>query len=45
MNFVDGERSVYDIAMAVSTEYDDIEPEEVKRFLDICKSAEKVTYL
>ncbi len=45
MNFVDGERSVYDIAIAVSTEYDDIEPEEVKRFLDICKSAEKVTYL
>ena len=45
INFVDGKRSVYDIAIAVSTEYDDIEPEEVKRFLDICKSAEKVTYL
>jgi len=45
MNFVDGKRSVYDIAIAVSTEYNDIEPEEVKRFLDIYESAEKVTYL
>ena len=45
MNFVDGKRSVYDIAIAVSTEYDDVEPEEVKRFLDICKSVGQINYL
>jgi len=45
MNFVDGKRSVYDIAIAVSAEYDDVEPEEVKRFLDICKSVGRIMYL
>jgi hypothetical protein len=44
MNFVDGERSVYDIAIAISMEYHDIEPLDVKRYLDIYKSTGKITF-
>jgi len=44
MNFVDGERSVYDIAMAISMEYHAVEPLDVKRYLDIYKAAGKITY-
>ena len=45
MNFVDGERSVYDIAIAISLEYHAVEPLDVKRYLDIYKAAEKITYI
>ena len=45
MNFVDGERSVYDIAIAISLEYHDIDPLDVKRYLDIQEAAGKTTYL
>jgi hypothetical protein len=44
MNFVDGERSVYEIAMAISLEYQGTEPLNVKRYLDIYKAAGKITY-
>ena len=45
MNFVDGERSVYDIAIAISLEYHAVEPLDVKHYLDIYKAAEKITYI
>ena len=45
MNFVDGERSVYDIATAVSLEYHSIPPEDVRRYLDINKTAGKIEYI
>jgi len=44
MNFVDGRRSVYDIAIAISMEYHDIEPLDVKRYLDIYNATGKITY-
>jgi len=44
MNFVDGKRSVYDIAIAISMEYHDIDPLDVKRYLDIYKATGKITY-
>ena len=45
MNFVDGKRSVYNIATAVSLEYHNIAPQDVHRYLDIYKSAGKITYI
>ena len=45
MNFVDGERSVYNIATAISLEYQNIDPLDVQRYLDIMKAAGKITYL
>lgn len=45
MNFVDGERSVYEIAMAIGLEYQDTEPLDVKRYLDIYKAAGKIRYI
>jgi len=44
LNFVDGKRSVYDIALAVSLEYRDVEPADVKRFFDLYKAAGRITY-
>jgi len=44
LNFVDGERSVYEIAMAISLEYQGTDPLNVKRYLDIYKAAGKITY-
>ena len=45
MNFVDGERSVYEIAMAIGLEYQDTEPLNVKRYLDIHEVAGKIIYI
>ena len=45
MNFVDGKRSIYEIAIAVSLEYHNIEPIDVKRYLDIHEAAGKITYI
>ena len=44
LNFVDGRRSVYDIAIAVSLEYRDVEPADVKRFFDLYKTAGRINY-
>jgi len=44
LNFVDGRRSVYDIAVAVSLEYRDVEPADVKRFFDLYKTAGRINY-
>ena len=45
LNFVDGKRSVYDITIAVSLEYRDLEPADVKRFFDLYESVGRITYL
>ncbi|MBN1682336.1 DUF4910 domain-containing protein [Candidatus Bathyarchaeota archaeon] len=45
MNFVDGERSIYNIATAISLEYHDVDPLDVKRYLDINEKAGKIIYL
>ena len=45
MNFVDGERSVYDIAIAISLEYQNTEPLDVECYLDIHEAAGKITYI
>ena len=45
LNLADGKRSVYDIAMALSVEFVDFDPAEVKRFYDISESLGKTTYL
>jgi len=45
MNFADGKRSIYEIAIAVSLEYHNIEPIDVKRYLDIHEAAGKITYI
>jgi aminopeptidase YwaD len=45
MNFVDGKHSVYDITIAVSLEHHNIEPSDVKRYLDIHNSVGKIIYL
>lgn len=44
LNFVDGKRSIYDIAIAASLEYSDLDPADVKRFFDLYKSVGKITY-
>lgn len=44
LNFADGSRSIYEIAIAVNLEYETIDPLEVKRFFDIYKSLNKITY-
>ena len=44
MNFVDGKRSIYDIAIALCLEHHDVEPLDVKRYLDIQVAAGKITY-
>jgi hypothetical protein len=44
LNFVDGKRSIYDIAIAVSLEYRDVEPADVKRFFDLYKNAGRINY-
>lgn len=44
MNFVDGKRTIYDIAMLVNTEYGNIEPAEAKRFFDIYKGLGFISY-
>jgi len=45
LNFVDGKRSIYEIAIALSLEYHDMEPLDVKRYLDIHEVAGKITYI
>ena len=45
LNLADGKRSVYDIAMALSVEFVDVEPSDVGRFYDICESMGKITFL
>lgn len=45
LNLADGKRSVYDIAMALSVEFVDFDPAEVKRFYDISESLGMTTYL
>jgi len=44
MNFVDGKRTVYDIAISLSTEYSDIDPSEVKRYLDLFENRGLIKY-
>lgn len=44
MNFIDGRRSIYDICMMASTEYDDIEPAKAKRFFDMYKDLGFISY-
>ena len=45
MNFVDGKRSIYNIATAVSLEYQNVDPLDVKHYMDIMKAAGKITYI
>jgi hypothetical protein len=45
MNFVDGERSIYDIAISLSTEYTDIEPSDVKRYLGLFENRGLIKYV
>jgi len=45
MNFVDGKRSIYNIAIAVSLEYQHVDPLDVKHYMDIMKAAGKITYV
>jgi aminopeptidase YwaD len=45
LNLADGRRSVYDITMALSAEFVDVEPSDAKRFYNICESMGKITYL
>jgi hypothetical protein len=45
LNLADGKRSVYEIAMALSVEFVDFDPAEVKRFYDISESLGKTAYL
>ena len=44
MNFIDGKRSIYEIAMLVNAEYGNIEPVEAKRFFDICNQVGFISY-
>ena len=44
LNFVDGKRSIYDISVALSLEFSDIEPVEIKKYLDLCKSSGRIVY-
>jgi hypothetical protein len=44
MNFVDGKRSIYEIAMLVNTEYGNITPSEAKRFFDVNKELGFISY-
>jgi len=44
LNFVDDKRSIYDIAIAVSLEYRDVEPADVKRFFDLYKAVGRINY-
>jgi hypothetical protein len=44
MNFVDGKRSLYEIAMRVNVEYGNITPSEAKRFFDVNRELGFISY-
>jgi hypothetical protein len=45
LNFADGKRSIYDIAMALSVEFVNLEPSDAMRFYSVCESMGKITFL